>query len=98
MGVEFHAICRDTRESIRLGRLYEWGGGDRRDPIGKAEPLEILEQVTVGYGYMLRLVHFMYDHQNNRVEVVNDDALFDLKHEHPEWKELEEEWLAEEQE
>jgi|SRR5271157_1440708 len=96
MGTEYHAICRDTKESIRLGRLYEWGGGDRRDWNENA--LETLEQVTVGYGYMLRLVHFMYDHQNNRVEVVRDEVLFDLKHEHPDWKELEEEWLKEGQE
>jgi len=87
MGIEYYAICRETKESIRLGRLYEWGGSDRRDWIGSA--LEVLEQVTVGYGYMLRLVQFMHDHQDNRVEIVMDEVLYDIKRPYPDWKEIE---------
>ncbi len=95
MGTDYHAICRDTKESIRLGRLYEWGGGDRREWSGSGTAFETLEQVTVGYGYMLRLVHFMYDHQKNRVEIIPLETLWSLKREHPEWKELEGEWVYE---
>jgi hypothetical protein len=88
MGIDYHAVCRETKESIRLGRLYEWGGGDRREWQG--DPLEVLQQVTVGYGYLLRLLDFMYDRQGKLIEILSDDALFDLRRQHGDWKDLEE--------
>jgi len=94
MGIDYHAICRETKDSIRLGRLYEWGGGRRDTPEDHIpDPQSGESQVDVGYGYMWRLVYFMYDRQGKLVEIVQDEVLWDLRREFPEWKELEDQWL-----
>lgn len=96
MGTEYHAVCKETKESIRLGRLYEWGGGRRDAPEDHVpDPATGETQVDVGYHYMWRLTNFMYDHQGKFVEVLTDDFLFELKREFPDWVELEEKWKAE---
>ena len=81
MGLEYFAICREQNAYTWLGRFYEWSGIDRREYTDAAE------QVPVGYGYMFRLVQFMREHENCRVEVVRDEILWDLS-QNKDWKEF----------
>jgi len=91
MGTEYYAICKETKKYVWLGRFYEWSGIDRREEYGEKPKAaltrecelrlstETMEQVAVGYGYMYRLVQFMRQHEGRLVEVVDDNALYDIK-------------------